>query len=90
MQKRIVLKIYGRVHGVFFRDSSLRMAKKLGLSGWVRNEPNEIVIIVAEGEEVDLQWLADWCKDGPEHAKVEKVDVEWLEATGGFDGFMVG
>lgn len=89
MQKRVVLKIYGKVQGVFFRDSGLRKARELGLSGWVRNDSDGIVVIVAEGEEVDLEKLIDWCKDGPEHAQVEKVDVEWLEATGKFDDFIV-
>jgi len=55
MQKRIGLKIYGKVQGVFFRDSSQRRVKELNLSGWVRNEPDGTIQIVAEGEEKDLK-----------------------------------
>lgn len=49
MKKRIVLKIYGRVQGVFFRDSTKRKAEELDLLGWVRNEAGGAVQIVAEG-----------------------------------------
>ncbi len=89
MRRQVVLKIYGSVQGVFFRDSSWKKARELGLSGWVRNESDGIVRIVAEGEEKNLQELAEWCKGGPKHAKVEKMDVRWFEATGGFDDFIV-
>ena len=87
--KRVNLKIYGRVQGVFFRDSCRREAQKLGLSGFARNEPDGTVQIIAEGEEKNLQELILWCKEGPEHAKVEKVEAEWLEPTGEFNGFAI-
>lgn len=44
------MKIFGRVQGVFFRDFVQRKAKELNLSGWVENEPDGTVQIVAEGE----------------------------------------
>ena len=89
MQKQIILKIYGRVQGVSFRDGSRRKAKELHLSGFAQNEPDETVRIVAEGEEKNLQELIKWCKDGPDHAKVEKVDVEWTSPTGEFNDFEI-
>lgn len=89
MQKQIILEIYGRVQGVFFRDSSQMEARKLNLSGWVRNEPDGAVAIVAEGEEEKLKELIEWCKNGPDHAKVDKVDVEWGEPTNRFGNFKV-
>jgi len=89
MRKQIVLKIYGKVQGVFFRDSSQEKARELNLSGWVRNEPDGAVAIVAEGGEKELKELIEWCKNGPGHAKVDEVDVKWTEPTGRFDGFVV-
>ena len=53
--KQIVLKIYGRVQMVMFRDSTQRQAKKLKLVGWVINEPDKTVKIVAEGKEKNLK-----------------------------------
>lgn len=89
MRKQIILKIHGRVQGVFFRDSSQMKAKELNLSGWVRNELNGTVQIVAEGEDKDLIKMIEWCKYGPDHAEVEKVDMQWLEPTGKFNDFVV-
>ncbi len=90
MKKRVILKIYGRVQGVFFRDSSQRKAKELNLSGWVRNEPDGIVQIVAEGEEKDLKELIEWYRTGgTEYARVDKVNIEWLEPSGQFNSFIV-
>ena len=89
MQKQIVLKIYGKVQGVFFRDSSRRKAEELGLFGYASNKPDGTVEIVAEGEEKKLQEFIEWCKEHPGYSKVEKVDIEWRELTGGFDIFIV-
>ena len=89
MQKRTVLKIYGRVQGVFFRNSSQRKARKLNLSGFVRNEPDGTVQIMAEGEEKNLKEFIDWCQDGTIYAKVKKVDIEWFPAIEEFDGFEI-
>jgi acylphosphatase len=89
MQKQVILKIYGKVQGVFFRDSSRMKAKELGLSGWVGNEPDGTVQIVAEGSDKDLNRMIDWCKNGPDNAEVEKVNVEWGNFTGKFIGFLI-
>lgn len=89
MQKQIVLKIYGKVQGVFFRDSSRIKAQELNLSGWVRNEPDGIVKIVAEGEDKNLRSFVEWCKYGPDHAEVEKVDIRWEGPTGQFKDFVI-
>lgn len=89
MQKQVVLKIYGKVQGVFFRDSSRKKAKELNLSGWVRNEPDGTVRIVAEGEEGDLKELIEWCKNGPNHADVDEVNVKWSDPTNQFSDFQI-
>jgi acylphosphatase len=89
MQKQIILKIYGKVQGVFFRDSSQRKAKELNLFGWVKNESDGTVQILAEGEEKDLKELIEWCKNGPNHAKVDKVDIEWLNFANQFNDFLI-
>ena len=88
-QKRAVLKIYGRVQRVFFRDSSRRKARKLGLVGWVKNESDSSVKIIAEGEEKNLKEFIEWCYNGPILARVEKVEVEWGEPRGEFEGFEI-
>ncbi len=89
MKKQVVLKIHGRVQMVLYRDSTRRKASKMGLVGWVRNEDDGTVMILAQGEEEKLKKLIDWCKNGPMLAKVDKVDIDWQEATGQFDKFEI-
>jgi len=89
MKKQVILKIYGRVQMVMFRDSTRQKAKKLGLVGWVINKPDGTVKVVAEGEEKDLKQLIDWCYNGPMLAKVIKVDIEWKESTDQFNRFNI-
>jgi acylphosphatase len=52
------------------------MARMLGLSGYVRNMPDESVYIEAEGTEAALEEFTQWCHRGPERADVEYVEVK--------------
>lgn len=79
---RARLKIYGRVQGVGFRWSMQREAKKLGLSGWVRNLPDGTVEAVIEGDEERVEALIGWAHQGPRLAMVKKVEVKWEEPRG--------
>jgi len=89
MRKQIILKISGKVQGVFFRDSSRIEARKLNLYGWVKNTTDGTVEILAEGEDKDLKKFVEWCKYGPDHAEVEKVDVKWLDSANQFTDFLI-
>jgi acylphosphatase len=89
MSKRINLKIHGRVQGVFFRDSARIKARELNLFGFVRNERDGTVGIVAEGEEKNLQEFIEWCQNGPDHAQVSKVEIEWQNSTAEFSNFSI-
>ena len=89
LMKRIRIVISGDVQGVLFRTYTVQTAQKLGLVGWVRNNPDGSVEIVAEGEREKLENLISWAKKGPPYAKVEKVQFDWEEATGEFSSFDV-
>ena len=56
-KSRIHIVIHGRVQGVFYRYNAQKKAKKFGLTGWVRNNPDKTVEIVAEGEKFKLKQL---------------------------------
>lgn len=73
--KHLNIRIYGRVQGVSFRESAKAEAEKLGLVGFVRNEPDGSVYIEVEGTKEDLDKFLIWCNDGSEAAEVEKVEV---------------
>ena len=75
MIKHFNIKISGLVQGVFFRDFASNEAKKLRLSGFVRNEPDGSVYIETEGEEDDLQKFILLCKSGPVNASVDNVEI---------------
>jgi len=71
----VQLKIYGRVQGVFFRSETQKKAQQLNLKGWVRNEPDGTVFAVVQGDNDQIQQLLEWCKEGPDAAKVENIDI---------------
>ncbi len=73
------INVFGRVQGVFYRASTVNRALELGVSGWVRNEPDGSVLIEAEGSKDKIIDLIDWCKEGPPHAHVERVIQEEAE-----------
>jgi acylphosphatase len=75
MTKHLTIKIHGRVQGVFFRKSAYEEANKLGIKGSVRNAPDGTVWIEAEAAEDKLDRFLEWCKDGPQHAEVDKIET---------------
>ena len=68
--------VRGRVQGVFFRQSAVQEARRLGLCGWVRNRDDGAVEGLAQGELSALKEFLAWLNLGPPAAKVESV--EWL------------
>ncbi|MFH1012564.1 MAG: acylphosphatase [Candidatus Peregrinibacteria bacterium] len=84
---RVRLIIHGIVQGVFFRSNACEKARELGVTGWVANESDGTVTIVAEGPENLVNTLVDWCHSGPSTAHVEKVEVERHTYTGEFEDF---
>ncbi|MCU0727977.1 MAG: acylphosphatase [Planctomycetes bacterium] len=87
--ERAHLIVSGLVQGVFFRASTRDVARGLALSGFVRNLPDGRVEAVAEGPRPALESFVAWCREGPPHAAVSDLHVEWLPATGEFAGFSV-
>jgi acylphosphatase len=71
--RRVV--VHGRVQGVFFRDSCRREAERSRVAGWVRNEPDGSVGALFEGPAPAVDAMVAWCRQGPPHARVERVDV---------------
>lgn len=63
--QRYSIKITGRVQGVGFRYSTLSEARRMGLTGFVRNMPDGSVYIEAEGPVETLNTFVAWCRKGP-------------------------
>lgn len=81
--------VYGHVHGVFFRAFTTQRARELGLTGYVRNLPDETVQVRAEGERIRLEKLIDYLKMGPPEASVKKVVTNWTDYTGNYSSFTI-
>ena len=71
--KHYNIRVTGRVQGVGFRYSAMRMAQSFAVTGFVRNEADGSVYIEAEGEEPNLGLFLDWCETGPGFGRVEQV-----------------
>ena len=65
--------IQGRVQGVYFRDSTRRVAESLGLSGYVRNLSDGRVEARFEGDQQAVQKALDFVASGPPQARVDQV-----------------
>ena len=76
MKKHVNLKIFGRVQGVWYRASTERKAKELGICGIVQNESDGTVYAEIEGTEEQIKNMVDWCKKGPPLARVTKIEKE--------------
>ena len=87
--KRMHVIISGRVQGVFFRAYTRETALALKLNGWVRNLHDGSVEAVFEGEDKNVKTMLEWCKKGPPHAIVTKVDVSEEPHTGEFRDFRI-
>ena len=77
--------IRGRVQGVFFRDSTRRVAQSLGLTGHAINLSNGDVEVLACGAPEAIGRLAEWLREGPRMADVTEVvehDANWEDLPG--------
>lgn len=89
MNKRIEAAVYGRVQGVSFRYYTKQEAERLNLTGWVANESDGSVHLVAEGLEDSLKKLVNFLHTGPPAANVDKVSYNWATPTHEFKSFSV-
>jgi acylphosphatase len=87
--ERVEAVVRGRVQGVGFRWFVSRVASRLELRGWVANEPDGSVRVIAEGPLSALDELVEALERGPAGASVADVAVNRSSATGSFSGFSI-
>ena len=85
--KRARVVAHGLVQGVYFRDTTRRLALRHGVAGWVRNNWDGTVEAVFEGEPKSVVRMVELCRQGPRGAIVERADVfdEPVEGLRGFE-----
>lgn len=87
--QRVYVRVMGRVQGVGYRYFARDWARRLGLTGWVRNAEDGSVEGIAEGPKPALQAWIDALRKGPPLASVDNIEVTWLEPQGDFQGFSI-
>ena len=83
------IHIHGKVQGVGYRFFATRVARRMGLKGWIQNMRDGSVEAMVEGEQ---QAIDDWIeelKEGPRYAEVTKIDQETKEFSGKLPDFDV-
>jgi acylphosphatase len=86
---RAKLRIRGVVQGVNFRYFTSRTAQQHNVCGWVRNLADGDVEALLEGRENDVRQVIDWCRQGPSHARVDELFIDWEDYRGEFESFEV-
>ncbi|MBD3348641.1 MAG: acylphosphatase [Candidatus Eisenbacteria bacterium] len=88
-QERLEARIRGAVQGVGFRAFVMREARSLDLTGYVKNEYDGSVEVVAEGHREELERLLSKLHTGPRPASVSDVKASWSEPSREFRDFRV-
>lgn len=66
--------VSGRVQGVWFRASTQREARRLGVTGYARNLADGRVEVLACGNDAAVAELKEWLWQGPTAAAVDNVE----------------
>lgn len=72
----------GRVQGVGYRYFALQTARELGVTGFVRNQPDGSVEVLAEGDEATLASFEARLRDGPSFGRVEALERQAASPRG--------
>ncbi|MBT1161137.1 acylphosphatase [Bifidobacterium sp. SO1] len=72
---RVRAVVTGLVQGVGFRYYTVEQARRIGVSGWVRNRLDGSVEVEAQGEPSEIAQMISWLKVGPDWARVAHVAV---------------
>jgi len=85
-----LLRIYGKVQGVFYRNTMREKALSLRVKGWVRNRKDGSVESVIQAEKKDdLEKMIEWSFQGPPSSLVEKVEIDDIEEKEVFSSFEI-
>jgi len=86
--KHLRIVVRGRVQGVGFRYYTKHNASKYNISGYVSNKTDGSVLIEAEGEDINIELFLNWCRKGPDYARVNEVLASDCPVSG-YTGFKI-
>jgi acylphosphatase len=73
-------RVRGIVQGVGFRETCVRRARALGITGWVRNRSDGSVEIMVQGTPEQLSEICGWLRNGVPSAVVDSLEVNSLRS----------
>jgi acylphosphatase len=82
------IRVTGKVQNVGFRYYTVQKAQEFNISGFIKNQPDGSVYIEAEGEKDALEGFTEWCRRGPQWARVEGFEVQ-EQPVMGYNGFNI-
>ena len=74
-KKSVNITIFGKVQGVGFRYHTRKSAQRFEVNGFVKNQVNGTVYVEVEGDELAVDLFCEWCKSGPDWARVDRIDI---------------
>ncbi len=83
------IRIHGKVQGVGYRFFATRVARRLGLKGWIENNRDGTVEATVEGEKDAIDEWIEELKEGPRYAEVTHIDQESKDFSGTLPDFDV-
>lgn len=87
--RQVIVRYEGRVQGVGFRWVVRELASRRAVSGFVRNEPDRSVTVVAEGTEDELMRLLQDVRGSRLAGGIGAEKVQWADAQGRPEGFSI-
>jgi acylphosphatase len=83
------IRIHGKVQGVGYRFFATRVARRLGLKGFIQNNRDGTVEATVEGEKTAIDEWIEELKEGPRYAEVTKIDQDTRDFSGKLPDFDV-
>lgn len=81
--------VSGRVQGVGYRYYAVQQAQLLGVKGYVKNQADNSVLIVAQADEEVIQTFIDYLYVGPTRARVDHIFKSKINNLSDFNNFSV-
>lgn len=86
---RLRVTVSGHVQGVWFRATTQRRASLLKVVGWVSNLPDGRVRAELQGPRGAVDQVVEWCRVGPQQARVTDIEIEEIPTTSGEKAFWI-
>ncbi len=79
--RRVLLRIHGKVQGVWYRAWTRETGNSLGLDGWVRNRRDGTVEALVIGAPDQVAAMIEACREGPPLAQVTEIEQRELKES---------